>query len=100
MDVWDSGTPPRQFRILGTMYSEGGHHSDIDFETVQIVKAARQKGADALILLSATDEPTGQRGYIYGSATTGPFGSSNFGGNFHSHFLYNPQVRAILIKYL
>jgi hypothetical protein len=53
----------------------------------QIVKAARAKGADALILESATENETGFSGSIYG-------------GGFSGHFTHSPDVTAELIKYL
>jgi len=81
LDVWNSGTPPRKYRILGMMSSQGGSHSDIDFEVEQIAKAARQKGADAIILMSTENRLAGINLYS-------------------GRFEHSPTVQALLIQYL
>lgn len=81
LDVWDSGTPPRRYRILGMMCSEGGRHSDIAFEVEQIAKAARAKRADAIVLMSAQTRVEGVNLYS-------------------GRFEQAPTVKALLIQYL
>ena len=81
MEVWNEGTPPRPYRILGTMRSEGGRWSDEDFELKLIAKAARTKGADALILLNSESRMEGINLYS-------------------GRFIRMPDVTAVLIKYL
>ena len=99
MDVWVQGTPPRRYRILGMMQSTGGRHSDIDYETEQIVKAAEAKGADALIVVNADDQPAGVVGYNSGQVYPGPFGMMSYGGSSYSRIITHPTVEAVLIKY-
>jgi hypothetical protein len=81
IDVWDTGTPPRKYRILGMMSSEGGRYSDINFEIEQIAKAAPAKGADAIILLSAENHIEGMNLYS-------------------GRFEHSPSVHAMLIQYI
>lgn len=72
MEVWNHGTPPRYYAMLGIMRSSGGSHSDLEFEVEQIVKAARTKGADALILMDGEDRVEGinlESGRLNGSPT-------------------------------
>jgi len=100
IEIWNYGTPPRSYRVLGMMHSQGGGHSDIDFETEQIAKAARAKGADAIIIESAESEPTGMVGSENGRSYTGPFGATNYSGVYSGHLVRSPSVDAIVIKYL
>lgn len=81
MEVWNSGTPPRRYAVLGTMRSVGGSHSDLEFEIGQIVKAARMKGADALVLVKTYERMDGINLY------SGKFERA-------------PEVTAMLIRYL
>jgi hypothetical protein len=62
------------------MHSQGGRHSDVDFELDQIVKAAKLRGADALILADAQETLSGINLYNGG-------------------FERSPSVDAVLIKY-
>lgn len=81
IEVWDNGTPPRRYRILGVMESQGGGHSDIGFETDQLAKAAKKMGADAIIIMQAD---------------AGVGGINLYSGR----FMAAPRVKAVAIKYL
>jgi hypothetical protein len=100
MDVWEQGSPPRPYRVLGMMHSEGGRHSDVDFETEQIVKEARAKGGDAIIISSAESTPTGIVGGESGHIYEGAFGATNYSGGFSARIVRSPTVEAYVIKYL
>jgi len=58
MDLWTLGTPPRRFRVLGIIQEQGGMNKGV-------TQKAREKGGDAIILLSRESQAsTGQEGIM------------------------------------
>jgi len=88
IDVWETGTPDRPYQILGDMESYGGRFSSADFETEQIAKAAKRKGADAIILIDSDNGGWGAEGREEDGGWRADFGN------------YRPSAAAVLIRYL
>lgn len=82
MDVWTNGDPPRRFRIVGIIDDErpGGIIPMAQLKHT-IVKKARERGGDAVILVSSSSQLAGYytattaNAQFYGNTATG-FGSS------------------------
>lgn len=74
MELWDNGEPPRKFKVLGIVEDErpGGVIPMMRLRG-DIVKKAKEVGADAVIQLSSRSQITGYQ--TTGSATA--FGTGN-----------------------
>jgi hypothetical protein len=74
IDIWDNGEPPRKFRVLGIVEDErpGGVIPMMRLRG-DIVKKAKEVGADAVIQLSSSSQITGY--HTTGSATA--YGTGN-----------------------
>jgi hypothetical protein len=81
MEVWDNGTPPRRYQIIGTIEEQGGPRATKNTVLDDLVPVARTHGADALIFVESSRNLTGVD-LQWGS------------------FVSKPVVKVIAIKYL
>ena len=74
MEVWDSGSPPRKFVVIGVVSDErGGGPIPMAMLKSDIVKKARAAGGDAAIKVNSASE-------VVGFHSTGSANSYSFGG--------------------
>lgn len=100
IDIWETGTPPRKYKIIGVIDDKrGGGLIPMLMKDGDIAKKAKEAGGDALIRLSSQSEVTG---YItHTTATVNAFGNTatGYGTSFTTPATKNSES-LLVIKYL
>jgi hypothetical protein len=100
MEIWDTGGPPRKFKILGVIDdTRPSGPLPMSQLAATVVKRAKEAGGDAMVRLSSQSQITGY--YSTGSATATANG--NFASAYGSSIAMpvgRNYARFIVIKYL
>jgi hypothetical protein len=120
IDIWQTGTPNRKYKVLGVIdQSHYDNHSLISriastTTDSELVKAAKAHGGDAIIILGSSSAITGyttsvdvhgtQSGMATGYASDGNYsgtysGSSSAYGTAYTHANTQTEKKVAVIKY-
>jgi hypothetical protein len=95
IDIWDTGSPPRRFRILGYIFQHNVDNAsdamsviaNLDTEN-EVIKQAKKAGGDAIIL------------EVQNSKNLGYTGNVDYYGNYSATSTTMTNSRIAVIKYL
>ena len=86
VDVWNFGTPPRRYRVIGIIDdTRGGGPAPMAFHLSALASKARRQGGDGVIILNQSNE---QIGSFAGMGSTSSTTSGQVTGN-QSQALFN-----------
>lgn len=86
IDVWENGTPPRNYRIIGIIDDERGDGIIPQASKMEHIAAkAKEHGGDAVVLLDRALEQRGSHTNIYMQQNYG-YGTTN--ANYREHTKY------------
>lgn len=100
VDIWDNGTPPRRYKVLGIVEDErSGGSLFMASQRSDIAKKARAAGGDAAILISNDSQIQGYVGNMSAN-TYGYRGSSSTYGSMNATAATRNFSKFAVIKYL
>ena len=100
MEIWDGGTPPRRFRVMGII-DDRRNQALVPMAQMRsdIVRKAREAGGDAVVLMNNKSEIVGYSSFGGSQVVENRRGASAFGAAFSGPDRVH-SARFAVIKYI